>query len=410
MWPFKKEQRSIENPDTKITPMNFMEFFGLVSRSSTGVVVDIDKALGVPAVWAAVNFLSGTLAGLPLNHYKKTRSGREKQRGTLQGVLHDAVNPEMSSFEWRKYVFERVFTVGRSYTLIDRDSRGKVVDLWPINPQNITIRLKSGRKTYELKTEKGVVSRVYAAEDIIDIPYMLKGDGVSYYSPILSNKESIGLAIAANSYGSKFFSDGGVPPFVITGPFQSGAAIRRAGDDLAAAIKNASAEKRLALPLPAGHEIKALGTDPEKSQLVELKKFCNEEIARIYSLPVLFIQDLSKGTYANTEQQDLHLVKHTIKRWVEQVEQELNLKLFGRGSSKEYVEFNLDGLLRGDFKTRMEGYSTGIQNGVYTPNEAREKENMTRMDGGDSLMIQGATVPITNQLKPQEEEESIDGA
>lgn len=395
------KRSSIEDPDVPITPLNFLQFFGFGSQTQTGITVTVDNALGVPSLWAAVNFLSGTLAGLPINHYRKTRSGRQKQTGALQAVLHDAVNEGMSSFEWRKYSFERVFTGGRSYTLIDRDGRERVVDLWPLNPQYVTVRLKNGRKTYEYKENE--VSRIYQAKDIIDIPFMLKSDGVNYYSPILSNKESIALAIASTNYGAKFFADGGVPPFAITGPFQSGGAMKRATDDLAKAVKAASKDKRLALALPSGHEIKQIGVDPEKSQLVELRKFCNEEIARIYSLPVLFIQDLSKGTYANTEQQDLHLVKHTIKRWVEQVEQELNLKLFGRGS-REYVEFNLDGLLRGDFKTRMEGYATGVQNAIITPNEVRAKENMEVMEGGDSLMIQGATVPIENQLSGEQDD------
>jgi HK97 family phage portal protein len=108
------------------------------------------------------------------------------------------------------------------------------------------------------------------------------------------------------------------------------------------------------------------------------------------------LQDLTRGTYSNTEQQDLHFVKHTLKRWIEQFEQELNLKLFPRGS-KLYVEFNVDGLLRGDFKTRMEAHATTIQNGIRTPNEVRDIENMSPMPEGDSLMIQGATVPIGSQ-------------
>ncbi len=160
------------------------------------------------------------------------------------------------------------------------------------------------------------------------------------------------------------------------------------------AVKRASAEGRSAITMPAGLEIKTLGVDPEKTQLLELSRFCVEEIARIYSLPPTFLQDLSHGTYSNTEQQDLHFVKHTLKRWVEQFEQELNLKLWGRGNNRLYAEFNVDGLLRGDFKTRMEGHAAAIQAGIETPNEAREMENKPSMDGGDRLFIQGANVPL----------------
>ena len=155
-------------------------------------------------------------------------------------------------------------------------------------------------------------------------------------------------------------------------------------------------EGRSVLALPSGHELKSVGFSPDDMQLIELQRFCIEQIARIYSLPPVFLQDLSNGTYSNVEQQDLHFVKHTLRRWIEQTEQEMNLKLFGRESNKE-VRFNVDSLLRGDLKTRMEGHATSIQNGIKTPNEVREIEGLDPQESGDDLMIQGATVPISVQ-------------
>jgi HK97 family phage portal protein len=218
--------------------------------------------------------------------------------------------------------------------------------------------------------------------------------------PIATNRDVIALSIAATEFGSKFFQNGGVPPFAVTGNFASGTAMQRAADDLATATRKAAKEQRQALVLPTGLEIKPLGTDAAKSQLVELKKFLIAEFARIYSLPPTFLQDLEHGTFSNTEQQDLHFVKHTMKRWVEAFEQELNLKLFGRGKRELFVEMNMDGLLRGDFKTRMDGYAAAIQNGQMTPNEARRMENRPDDSDGNLLMIQGATVPIRNNLTP----------
>jgi HK97 family phage portal protein len=129
--------------------------------------------------------------------------------------------------------------------------------------------------------------------------------------------------------------------------------------------------------------------------LLELQRFSIEQIARIYSLPPVFLQDLTHGTFSNTEQQDLHFVKHTVKRWVEQFEQEMNLKFFGRGSDF-YVEFNVDGLLRGDLKSRMEAYAVSIQNAIRTPDEIRAIENLPAK-GATDLLIQGATVPLGSQ-------------
>jgi HK97 family phage portal protein len=131
-------------------------------------------------------------------------------------------------------------------------------------------------------------------------------------------------------------------------------------------------------------------------QLIETQSFGVYEVGRVYQLPPVFLQELSEGIRADVEQQDLHLVKHTLKRWLEQLEAEMNLKFFGRGS-RRIVEFNVDGLLRGDYKTRMEGNSQAIQTGQLTPNEARAMDNREPLEGGDQLLIQGATVPLATQ-------------
>jgi HK97 family phage portal protein len=394
-WDKKIESRSLENPEIPISSENIVKFFGLDSTSSAGVPVTLDNALGVPAVMAAVQFLSGTVAGLPLNVFKKTDDGREKQKTGLQLILHNAVNDETTSFAWRKYLMERTLTGGRSITYIEKTG-DRITNLFSLDPSKVKIERTGNKKSY-IFTDSNSKETVYKSSEIIDIPFALKNDNLTAISPIMNSKDAIGLMIAATNFGAKFFNNGGVPPFVVTGKFESGKALNRASNDLDKAIKKASSQDRLALTLPMNHEIKPIGVDPEKSQLVETKRFQIEEIARIYSLPPVFLQDLTHGTFSNTEQQDLHLVKHTLRRWITQIEQELNLKLFGRGNTEMYVEFNVDGLLRGDFASRMSGYSTGIQNAILTPNEARASENRENKDHGDDLLIQGATVPLGTQ-------------
>ena len=410
---FKIEERAtpIPNGSVPVSSENFFEqmvMFG--GQSASGVVVNTDSALGVPAIWSAVNFLAGTLAGLPLNVYRRSGANRTKVGGPLATLLHDAVNEETSSFDWRKQMFESVFTTGRAFTFIERTPSGNITNFWLLDPSGVTVKRQAGRTLYEYKDDD--LSATYKASEIIDIPFMLKPDGLGHRGPIATNKDVIGLGIAATNYGSRFFQNGGVPPFVVTGGFQSGAAMKRAADDLEDAVKKAAKEDRQALTLPTGLEIKPIGSDPEKSQLVELQRFMIEQIARIYSMPPTFLQDLTHGTFSNTEQQDLHFVKHTIKRWVEQFEQELNLKIFGRSRVNRFAELNMDGLLRGDFKSRMDGYATGIQNAILKPNEARRRENLPDEPDGDTLLVQGATVPIANQMKlPLDgEQEKNDGA
>jgi HK97 family phage portal protein len=387
----RKETRTLENPAIPISSDNVLQYLGLVP-SATGLTVTVENALGIPAYWAGVNFLSGTMAGLPCQAFKKTDKGREQIKGGIYDILHDAVNDGMSSFEWRRYCFDQLLTGGRCFTWIERNAANKVVNLWPLEPNKVTIQRVAGIKTYKYK--EGNRTTVYDASEIIDIPFMLKADGLSHRSPISQCRDALALSIASTEYGSKFFQNGGIPPFVITGAFNSPGAVQRASDDVMKAVTAAAKEKRSVLALPTGHEIKQIGVDPDKSQLVELKRFGIEEVARILGLPPIFLQDLTNGTFSNTEQQDLFLVKHRISSLCNQFEQEVNLKLFGRGS-KQYVEMNVDGLLRGDFKTRMDGYAQGIQHGVYRPNEARQMENLPDdPDYGDKLYMQGAMAPI----------------
>jgi len=366
-------------------------------KAAADINVTVQSALGVPSVWAAVNFIPGTIAGLPLHVYRRSEGSRQRVEGGVAALLHGAVNDEMSSFAWRKYTFERVLTGGRAFTFIERNGANRITNLWPLDPRHVTVKREAGRTFYEYHAP-GERRVRYEAAEIIDVPFMLEEDGLRHRGPIATCKDAIALAIASTQYASKFFHNGGVPPFAVTGGFQSGAAMKRAADDLEEAVDKAARDKRQALILPSGLEIKPIGGDPEKGQMIEAKRFAIEEIARVYSLPPTFLQDLTHGTFSNTEQQDLHFVKHTLKRWIEQFEQELNLKLFGRGS-RQYVEFNVDGLLRGDFKTRMEGHATAIQHGIETPNEARALENRPAKDGGDDLLIQGATVPLSAQMQ-----------
>lgn len=389
--------------DVPVSAPDFLQRMGWADiASASGVTVTIDAALGVPAIWAATDFIPGTVAGLPLKVYRKDGEGRKEVTGGLARILHDAVNEEMTSFQWRKSMLESVLTTGRSYTYIERTNGGRVANLWPIDPACVTVKQdEAGRKTYVARISEREVS--YQSREIIDIPFKLRADMVSHYSPIYTNREVVAMAIAATRYGGKVFEGGGLPPAVLQGPFNSATAAGRASDDIARVMAKNANEGKPVLALPQGHELKGVGFSPEDMQLLELQRFIVEQAARIYSLPPVFLQDLTHGTYSNTEQQDLHLVKHTVKKWVEQIEQELNLKLFGRGGA-QYVEFSVDGLLRGDIKTRMEAHSVAIQNAIYSPAHAAKMENAPYHGDADKLFIQGGTMPI-DQAEAQANDE-----
>ncbi|MDW9376796.1 phage portal protein [Sinorhizobium meliloti] len=401
MWPFRKAaaetRASLENPSVPLSDVNAWRTLMGEWHGVAGVVVTHETALEVPAVWCAVNFIANTIASLPLQVFKKSGEGRDTvESDPLYSILHDAPNDELTSFMWRKGMMINVLLRGRGVSFIERNKAGRVMSIWPLDTDKLTIERKSGRKLYHY--DDGGRKVTYAANEVLDLTFMLKPDGVSHVDPISKLKGAVGLALALDEYARKFFANGGVPPLALYGPMPSPAAASRASQDVEKAVRDANAERRNVMIMPTGHELKAVGVDPEKSQMVESRRLGIEEIARIYGIPPVFLQDLTHGTFSNTEQQDLALTKHLISQWVKAWEQELNLKLFSARNRTKFVEFNLDSLMRGDFRTRMEGYAKGIQNGIYTPDEVRAMENWPSKGGdADKLHIQGATVPLGMQ-------------
>lgn len=393
---------SIENPTVPVSQTaEFMAFFGLESARLPNVT--IDSALTVPAVACAVAFLSRTMATLPTHAYRDTKDGPARLTGKTAVTIHEAPNDLMGTAKFWQYFWQQVFTGGRGLAWIERNGP-HIEALWPMDPRKTTVKRTGFDLVYKFENKE------YPAADVIDIPFMLRADQVSHYGPIKLASKAIQLALAMNDYGSTFFAGGGVPPLALVGPLPAGpGAVERALSDVQRAIDTARASAKPIVTIPPGYELKPIGFDPAKGQMTEARLYQVQEIGRAFQLPPAFLQDLSKGTFANVEQQDLHLVKHLVGQWARLLEDELNLKLFGRFKSGRYVELNLDGLMRGDFKSRIEGIARAIQTAQMTPNEARALENRPKHDNmaADELLIQGATVvlgtpPLPTPAQPAE--------
>jgi HK97 family phage portal protein len=390
----REERSSPENPTVPVSAANFLQFFGI--QAGPLETPTTDKALTVPAVASAVAFLSRSMANLPLHAYRDLGGdrGSEKVGGSLQRMLNEAPNPQWTSFGMRQYFWQQVFTEGRGLAWIERAARDATY-LWPLDATKTTVRRDGMRKVY---TYNG---KDYDGADVIDVPFMLKSDQLSVRSPLVLGGGTIAVALAMRDYSGGFFAGGGVPPLALEGPMPAGAdALKRAQADVKRSIDGAKKRGEAIMPIPAGYTLKPIGFDPDKGQMTDAMRFIVEEIARLFNLPPVFLQDLTRGTFSNTEQQDLQLVKHLISHWAKALEEELNLKLFGPTSNRRYCEHNLDGLMRGDFKTRMEGLALGVNSALLTPEEARALDNRPTKPGADKLYIQGATVPIGSQ--PQE--------
>jgi len=408
------ERRSLEDPSHRLSenPEALMQLLGVLDRNNSLPLVSIEAALQVPAVWAITNFLSRTLAALPMHTFEAKENGARVDDSRAQ-LLSFAPNEEETSFAWRAYHWFQVFTGGRGLIWIERQGR-KPVAIWPMDPSQTTIERRNGRKVYRFD------GRQYAAGDVIDTPFMLKRDRVGSYSPIAKCNKAISLAIAMGDFAGSFFAGGGVPPLALEGPMPQGAdAFRRAQADIQRAIDNAKKAGSPMFGMPPGHSLKPVGGKPGESQMVEARLFQVQEISRIWQMPPVFVGDLSKGTFSNTEQQDLQLVKHNIGQWSRAFEDELTLKLYGWRNPRRRVKHNLDGLQRGAFKDRIEALARAILTGQLMPDEARALENRPPDPNGQGgkLYVQQATVPLgtvshsaTPAGEPAEEPEQKDGA
>lgn len=385
------EVRSIEDPTHRLSenPEALLAMLGALDSRSALPPVSIDAALGVPAVMCAVGFLSRALASLPLQAFEGGNGGEKVDDG-LAMLLNEAPNEETSSFEWRRHMWQQVFTGGRGMSWIER-AGSRPVAIWPLDPKETSIQRRNGRKIFISE------GREYPARDIIDVSFMPKSDLVGHYSPIFLARKAISLAIAMNDFAGSFFASGGVPPLSLEGPLPQGIdAFKRAQADIQRAIDHAKRTNAPFFGMPPGHALKPIGIEPANGQMIEQRLFQIQETARIWGLPPVFLQDLSKGTFSNTEQQDLQLVKHVIGQWAKAFEDELNLKLFGQRQRSRKAKHNLDGMQRGAFKDRIEGIARAIQTAQMTPDEARALENRPPdpSGAGAKLYIQGATVEL----------------
>lgn len=405
-WSLRKaiglnEQRS--NPErisSSATASDMMAFFGLDAK---GLPDATDaNAMKVPAYAAARAFLSGSLANLPLHAFSGSGDNTKRAGGALQRILNEAPNAEWSSYAARKYFWSGVFGErGRGLLYIERGASGPIA-LWPMDPTKTTVKRVGVRKIYEW--QDGNTKKTYDAADVIDVPFLLMADQLSSYSSLSLGEKAIQLSLSMNDYASNLFAGGGVPPLAVEGPLPAGKeALSRAMKDIRRAIDQARESGSAVFPMPPGHTLKAVGFEPDKGQLIEARRFQVEEIARVFSLPPVFLQDLTHGTFSNTEQQDLHLVKHTIAQWAKALEDEMNLKLFPN-SNRRFVEHSLDGLMRGDLKSRVEALARGINSALITPDEARALDNRPAdpSGAGAKLYIQGATVPLESSGQQQD--------
>ena len=406
-----KRQRG--EPKNKYEGNDFSLLFG---RTTSGKTVNERTALQTTAVYACVRILSETIASLPLHVYRYTEGGKTKDtEHVLYTLLHDEPNPDMTSFVFRETLMSHLLIWGNAYAQILRDRSGQVIGLYPLLPDQMSVHRSEKGKLYYVYNryeednpnfqEKGSI--VLSQEEVLHIPG-LGFDGLIGYSPIALAKNAVGMTLACEEYGASFFSNGANPGGVLEHPgiLKDPGKVRDSWNAVYQGTRKVAV-------LEEGMSYKQIGIPPEEAQFLETRKFQINEIARLFRIPPHMVGDLEKSSFSNIEQQSLEFVKYTLDPWVVRFEQALKKSLLLPEEKKtHFIKFNVDGLLRGDYQSRMNGYAIGRQNGWLSTNDIRKLEELNPIpseEGGDLYLINGNMTKLKDAggfMKTNQEGES----
>ena len=389
-------------------------------RADSGERVDEKSAMQIATVYACVRLLAETVAGLPLHLYRFTDdSETEKVRARdhpLYRLLYRQPNPEMTSFSFRETMMVQLLLWGNAYAQIIRDGKNNILSLYPLMPDSVEVdRDEKGRiyyiyHAYSDEVPGNINKDIYFRYDEIFHVPGLGFNGLVGFSPIAMMKNSLGTTLAVEKYGSAFFKNGAQPSGVLEHPgvLKDPSKIRENWTQVYGGANNAH---KIAV-LEEGMQYKPISLPPEDSQFLSTRQFGVEEICRIFRVPPHMVQDLEHATFSNIEHQSIDFVVHTLTPWMVRFEQAIVKDLLLPEEQDTYFpKFNVDGLLRGDYQSRMQGYATGISNGFLSPNDIHRLENMDLIPaekGGDDYYLNGGYVKLEDAGKQQVKEPTQD--
>lgn len=393
---FEKRSTTLVQPDSWL-----FEVLG-GGRTHAGVAVNHSTALTASPVYNAVRVYAETIGSLPLVLYRRLEPrGKERARDHhLYRLLHDAPNPEMTAMQLRETMQAHLVTWGNAYAYKVYDGAGRVIELWPLRPDRVTVRrvdepmrtafgvARPGDIIYEVTLPSGE-RRVLSRAEVWHIPG-LGFDGLVGYSPVTLARQAIGLTLATEEFGARWFGEGGRPAGVLVHPNAlSDTARERIRADWYKLHSGLERSHRIAI-LEEGVQWQQIGIPPEDSQFLQTRKFQVTEIARWFNLPPHILKDLDRSTNNNIEQQSIELVVYSFRPWFVRWEQSIKLNLLPPGEWDTYfAEFLVEGLLRGDVESRYRSYAQARQWGWMSANDVRELENMNPLPGkaGDIYLV-----------------------
>lgn len=409
---FRSAPASLENRDR---PPDTDDFWYQESPSM-GRWASPDSAMGIGAVYACVDVYTRSAAVLPIGLYRRGKgTDRERvQDHPLAGILGLRPNGYMTHYQFIQLQLRHVLTGGNSYAQVMRNRRGEVTRLLPLHPSRVTPRLNLDSGALEYEFQMGAEKRIFKAREILHFK-ALSHNGLLGVSPITEARLEFEVMEALNQQSATLFRNRSVPPLALIHPStMTDQQSKRMRDSWQAAQTGANYGK--AAVLEGGMRIERLGLSAEDAQFAERVQLSIQSAARIFGLPPHMIGELSKATFSNIEQQSIQYVVYSLLPWLKTMEESMMFTLLNPDEEKTYfIEFLVDGLMRGDFKTRQEGLAVQRQNGVITANEWRRLENYNAFDAdaGDKVLVNGnmisvKSIPDTQPVPEAPEEVEID--
>ncbi len=364
------------------------------NRKSAGNSVTPGNALSVTAYWACLRVLSETVGSLPLITYERFPEGKARApQHRLYRLLHDQPNELMSAISFRETMTLHMASWGNAYALLIYDDSGEVIEMWPLRPDRVLEKRTNGnRRLYHYQWDNGRMEWL-SNDEVWQIPG-LGGNGLDGYSMVSLFRRSLGLAMDTEEFGARFFSNDARPGIILEHP-------GKLGDAAYKNLKETIDEDHLGVEkshrpmiLEEGMKLHEVGIPPEDAQFLQTRQFQVREVARMFRMPPHMIQDLEQATFANIEHQGIEFVVHTLRPYLVRWEQAIQKDLMTEAErGRFYAEHLVDGLLRGDIKSRYEAYAVGRQNGWLSANDIRELENMNPVTGGDVYLVPLNMIP-----------------
>ena len=380
----KKEERSV----------NYSLPFGPAQQ------VSAESALTFSAVWAAMRLLSESISTLPVGVFRKENNGDNTEITTdLAFLIKYQPNSYQNKITFYEKIIMDMLSDGNSYVKIVRNGAGRVIELLPINYSDVEIYTLENKLYYS--DEK--TGETHDSENILHFKMITGPDGIKGLSPIEQCKNAIGWGMDVQEYSSTFFKNGGKLSGILESDRAlSEQAIDRLRNSFNSNYGTLSGSNQTAV-LEEGLKYKSISVTPDQAQFLASRQFSVEEVARIFGIPPHLLRDLSKSSFNNIEMQSQEFVSYSLMPYITKIELEMSLKLFRKNViGREYIKFNVNGLLRGNVKDRADYYKTAITNGWMSVNEVRQKEDLNRIEDGDNNYLQMNMTTI-NKIGTDEE-------